>query len=713
MKKPAYETVTDAEGLQRVLASLRAHEGRSFAGFDTEFFGPLQEWVEKKEKRVVDPVTAKLAGVSFAVGQQAWYIVVDHVSSQVVPRDAFLQFMKDVQSLDLRFWAHNAYVDLLVLKNNLGYMPRFRRFGDSMLLLHRVQAGIVKRTKKDGSLQEAFALKEMVLKMFGHKMVEYSEAVAPRVLLEGPTDEEIAVAIATGFMAELSARGMSGAAVDRIFRTRAALRKQQVWYEKQANEADLAKFGPYACEDAYWSLQIAEEKWPELEDFDYYDHWDATDQVLPYYQAEMYEAGLLIDKDYLALVEREVRPRLDGWKSDWESKTGAAIGSSKQCVKAVYGGDNPLWEPSEKTLTKKGGLSVGKEAVADVLARTDKDSESYRLALLKLDYNKYSSLLSKLDKEFIVQLTHRTDGRLRTNFSFVGTETGRVSSFGPNMTNLPKPSDDPLTMRNAVIARPGYSIVAMDFSQLELVIMAHMSGSKVLCQAINEGRDMHAANAAAMGVSRNMAKTGVYAIMYGGREKRISEALGCTKEEATSFLKSFYDANPEVAAFGDFTVQKLKLDGFAESIALRRRHIPAIWAVDEHKRNPKVLKDRALEYLNKRKWDTSPANVDKQAMMFARMDAMGAERQAVNFRIQGSAADIVLRTMADLYRALLPLNWPVYPLLQVHDELVHEVRDDYVERFEALVTDTAKGSWKLSVPLSCEVKHGKTYAKCK
>ncbi len=291
--------------------------------------------------------------------------------------------------------------------------------------------------------------------------------------------------------------------------------------------------------------------------------------------------------------------------------------------------------------------------------------------------------LSKLLSTYVETLPKLADsqGRIHTTFIQTGTATGRVASRDPNLQNIPVRDEEGRRIRMAFTPDKGYNLVSADYSQIELVLLAHLSQDANLCKAFNEGKDVHKATASLIfnvdldhvtSDMRRTAKTINFGVMYGMSAFRLANELGIPRSKAAQFIESYFTTYAGIQNFIHKTVLFAEQHGYVETIRGRRRYIQAI--------NSKNKTEKS-----------------------------GAERIAVNTPIQGSAADIVKMAMISVHEALTT-NFPsARLLLQVHDELIIECKEEETKDVCALVKKEMEGVIQLSVPLKVSVEHGKRW----
>jgi DNA polymerase-1 len=291
--------------------------------------------------------------------------------------------------------------------------------------------------------------------------------------------------------------------------------------------------------------------------------------------------------------------------------------------------------------------------------------------------------LSKLKSTYVDGLVDLADreGRLHTSFIQTGTATGRLSSREPNLQNIPIREEEGRRIREAFTSRPGWVLISADYSQIELVVLAHLSEDKNLLDSFASGKDVHVRTAALIfGVEesgvlpeqRRIAKTINFGVMYGMSAFRLANELGISRGEASAFIEAYFKTYSGVRNYIDTLIKKTESSGFAQTLFGRRRNI------------------RAINSRNK---------TEKAA----------AERVAVNTPIQGSAADIVKTAMVNLDKALADAGSPALLLLQVHDELIFECPKEAAKEAAALIKMEMESAVKLKVPLRVSVETGKRW----
>lgn len=405
--------------------------------------------------------------------------------------------------------------------------------------------------------------------------------------------------------------------------------------------------------------------------------FDGIEMPLVPVLAKMERAGMLVDPDRLhslseglatqiAEVERSIR--------DLVGDETFNIGSPMQLSHVLF---DVMGLPTKGLKkTKRGYYSTNAKVLSD-LAR---DHEIVRLIL---DWREKS----KIKSTYLDTLgpLRRGDGRVHTTYNQTITATGRLSSSDPNLQNIPTRSELGRTVKTAFSAGEGSVFLAVDYSQIELRLLAHLSGDEHLVRAFNEGEDFHAETAARVfGVPvsevtpdlRSRAKAVNFGIVYGQQAYGLSQSLHISMAEARDMIDRYYEAYPGVRACLDNVVARAKQTGYAETMYGRRRHIPELKA-----KNPQL---RGF-----------------------------GERTAMNHPMQGTAADIIKIAMARVSRRLEEEGFAAHMILQVHDELDFECPVDEVERLTAMVRDVMEHVVDLRVPLIAEASTGVTWADAK
>ena len=405
--------------------------------------------------------------------------------------------------------------------------------------------------------------------------------------------------------------------------------------------------------------------------------FDGIEMPLVPVLAKMERAGMLVDPDRLRNLSEGLATQITEVERSIRDLAGDEtfnIGSPMQLSHVLF---DVMGLPTKGLKkTKRGYYSTNAKVLSD-LAR---DHEIVRLIL---DWREKS----KIKSTYLDTLgpLRRGDGRVHTTYNQTITATGRLSSSDPNLQNIPTRSELGRTVKTAFSAGEGSVFLAVDYSQIELRLLAHLSGDEHLVRAFNEGEDFHAETAARVfGVPvsevtpdlRSRAKAVNFGIVYGQQAYGLSQSLHISMAEARDMIDRYYEAYPGVRTFLDNVVARAKQTGYAETMYGRRRHIPELKAKNSQLRG-------------------------------------FGERTAMNHPMQGTAADIIKIAMARVSRRLEEEGFAAHMILQVHDELDFECPVDEVERLTAMVRDVMEHVVDLRVPLIAEASTGITWADAK
>jgi DNA polymerase-1 len=425
----------------------------------------------------------------------------------------------------------------------------------------------------------------------------------------------------------------------------------------------------YAAEDADVTLQLHQVLWDKLKTTDGQKRvFETIEMPLVPVLAKMEQTGVLIDKDELQRQSADLAEKMRALeKKAWELAGHKFNLNSTNQIKQVLFEEMGL--PVLRK-TPKGQPSTA-EDVLEELAR------EYDLPRLILQYRSLAKLKSTYLDKLPKQINPKT-GRVHTQYHQANTSTGRLSSSNPNLQNIPIRTPEGNRIRKAFVASPGNKIAAADYSQIELRIMAHLSGDENLLDAFAKGQDVHARTASEVfGVpieevtpeQRRTAKAINFGLMYGMSAFGLAKQLGISREEAQAYMDTYFAKYPKVFEFIETLRQKAREQGYLDTIFGRRIYFP-----DINSRNKRV-----------------------QA---------AAERAAINAPLQGSAADIIKRAMINVDKALRARHPDVKTIMQVHDELVFEVPSDKVKEVSEIITREMENAAQLKVPLKVDLGVG-------
>ena len=435
------------------------------------------------------------------------------------------------------------------------------------------------------------------------------------------------------------------------------------------NQVDLETAAPYAAEDADITLQLHGKLWSELGKTGSLQkvYTDIEQPLVPVLLA-MEETGVLIDKQMLAEQSHELTKRMAELEKEAHELAGGPfnLGSPKQLQEILF-------EKQELPVIRK--TPKGQPSTAeDVLAELASD---YELPRVILEYRGVSKLKSTYTDKLPLQISPRT-GRVHTSYHQAVAATGRLSSSDPNLQNIPIRTLEGRRIRKAFAAPEGHVLLAADYSQIELRIMAHLSGDEGLQSAFAAGQDIHRATAAEvfgaeLGAvtddQRRSAKAINFGLMYGMSAFGLAKQLSVPRGEAQEYIDLYFDRYPGVKAFMDDIREKARKQGFVETVFGRRLYLPEINA-----RNP-----QRRQY---------------------------AERTAINAPMQGTAADIIKRAMITVQDWLLSSKPGARMIMQVHDELVFEVDRDAADTVRDEVVTLMEGAADLDVDLKVDAGTG-------
>ncbi len=435
------------------------------------------------------------------------------------------------------------------------------------------------------------------------------------------------------------------------------------------SQVDLDSACRYAAEDADITLRLHDAQWPQLQaESGLCAVYETIEMPLVGVLARMERTGVLIDAAALRRQSQELARRMHELTERAHALAGRSfsLDSTRQLAAILF---DELQLP---VLVKTpGGQPSTNEEALDALA------DQHELPRVILDYRS----LAKLRSTYTEKLAETADprsGRVHTSYGQAIAATGRLSSSDPNLQNIPIRTEEGRRIRQAFIAPPGWKVVAADYSQIELRIMAHLSGDPGLLAAFHGGQDVHRATAAEVfglpqeavdANQRRAAKAINFGLMYGMSAFGLARQLGVSRGEAQDYMARYFARYPGVHEFMQRIREQAHRDGYVETLFGRRLH---------------------LDYINSR-------NQAQRA---------GAERAAINAPMQGTAADIIKRAMIAVDAWLADQGERARMLMQVHDELVFEVRADTVESIVAGIRERMSGAAELAVPLVVDIGVG-------
>ena len=388
---------------------------------------------------------------------------------------------------------------------------------------------------------------------------------------------------------------------------------------------------------------------------------------------DMEREGFLVDADALRALGEEFRAHIALLTDEIAALMGARINlnSPKQLGEMLF---DKMGLPAPKKTQR--GYSTSAEVLENLAA-------GHEVCAKILEYRKYQ----KLESTYIDSLLNLQDaaGRIHSRFDQVATATGRISSAEPNLQNIPVRTELGRQIRRAFIARPGCVLVDADYSQIELRVLAHMSGDETMIEAFREGQDIHARTASEVyGVPleqvthemRSASKAVNFGIVYGISDFTLAKNISVSRKEAKEFIERYFERYPGVKRYMDAAVAEGREKGYVTTLMGRRRYLPEL----------------------------ASANFNLRSF---------GERCAMNSPIQGTAADIIKLAMIRVADALRKGGYKARLILQVHDELIVEAPEDEQERVRALLKDCMEGVAALAVPLKTDISVGRDWRECK
>lgn len=440
---------------------------------------------------------------------------------------------------------------------------------------------------------------------------------------------------------------------------------KQITFDKV--DIDIAT--KYAAEDADITLSLHEKLWPMIEsDKALKIVLEKEEMPLVPILSEIERTGVLIDVNCLHKQSQDLGSRL----KTLEDK-------AFQLADAVFNMNSPkqlqeiLFDKMQLPILKKTptGQAATSEEVLQELAL------DYPLPALILEYRSYSKLKSTYTDKLPLLVDPAT-GRVHTSYHQVGTTTGRFSSSDPNLQNIPVRTEEGRKIRQAFIAPKGYKLLAADYSQVELRIMAHLSEDKGLCEAFAKGLDIHRATAAEVfdveldkvdDLQRRHAKAINFGLIYGMSAFGLSKQLDVDRAEAQAYIDMYFSRYPGVKKYMEEVRAKAHKYGYVETLTGRKLYLPDI-------------------------------NSKNKMLMNA------AERAAINAPMQGTAADLIKRAMVNVYNMIQKDKLDARIIMQVHDELVFEVAEDFVDEAKVIIPKVMSEALKLHVPLVVDIGIG-------
>ena len=417
-----------------------------------------------------------------------------------------------------------------------------------------------------------------------------------------------------------------------------------------------------------------------------------VEQPLEKVLAEMESTGISIDIEYLKKLSKEITIKLKGIEENvhLEANTKFNLSSPKQLGEILF---ETLKLDRKKSKRTKTGWSTN----INVLEKLEED---HPIVSEIIEYRTLSKLLSTY-VDALPELVEEETQRIHTDFNQAITTTGRLSSSNPNLQNIPIRTEFSRRIRKAFLPNKGWKLLSADYSQIELRILAHLSGENILQEAYQNGEDVHALTAKLLlnkdsinSTERRLGKTINFGVIYGMGAQRFARATGVSQSEAKEFLSLYKKKYPNVFSFLEKQERLALSTGYVKTLLGRRRYF-------------EFDKNGLGRLLGK-----NPEEIDLNSARRAGIEAQQL-RAAANAPIQGSSADIIKIAMIDLHKQLKASELPAQLLLQVHDELLIEVEPKVLEEVKLMTIKTMENAVKLNVPLLVEIGVGETWMDAK
>jgi DNA polymerase-1 len=443
--------------------------------------------------------------------------------------------------------------------------------------------------------------------------------------------------------------------------------------QKSFSEVPVADAATYSGDDARTTLRLSSLLRGEIEEAELEEVFERVEMPLVRVLMAMERAGVRVDIEMLRDMSAQFAYELEAIEAEIHQLAGERfnVNSTQQLGRILF--EKLGLPPRRKTKT---GYSTDSSVLEALAAGTD-----HPLPRRILDYRLRAKLKSTYLDKLPAEVNPRT-GRIHASFRQTGSATGRLASDGPNLQNIPIRSEEGREIRKAFIPRePGYRLLAADYSQIELRIMAHLSGDSTLVSAFAEDRDVHTETAALLygqaldAVDENLrraAKIVNFGVMYGMGPYGLSTRLGMSIGEARAFIEQYFATYPGVKTWIDDTLERARQEGYVTTMLGRRRYLPEIGSSQRQRR----------EF---------------------------AQRTAINAPIQGTAADMIKLAMVAITERLRRERFRAEMILQVHDELVFDVPEGEVDAVRELVVEEMAGALELQVPVRVEAGIGQSW----
>ena len=571
-----------------------------------------------------DPMVARLVGLSFSnEPRSGWYVPVGHSQGRQLPIDEVLGVLGPIlENPAVPKTAHNANYDMMVLENH-GVKVEGLAF-DTMLAAHALG-------------RSSIGLKNLALDMFGEEMTPITELIG---------------------------RGRKQITMDQV---------------------EIQKAADYATADSDFTERLRRELTIEVRDKGLADMLERYELPFVPVLVRMQRDGVAVDVDLLKKMSIELKTDLDELRNQMYETVGHEfnLNSSQQLGGVLF--DELRLPPTRRT---KSGFSTDASSLEGLKAQLDTgtlDSADPR-AYAVLDNILHFRQLSKIKSTYVdalPDLVNPATGRIHTKYNQAGSATGRISSNDPNVQNIPVRTEVGRRVRKAFVAQdaPESTLLAADYSQIELRVLAHFSQDPALLAAFHRGEDIHSATSSLVyevpidavdDDMRRIAKILNFGVLYGLTAFGISRQTDLSPEQGQQFINVYFERYPGIQDYVDNTVQTCRELGYVETELGRRRYLPNITTRNFHMRQ-------------------------------------AAERAAINMPIQGTAADIIKIAMIRIMDRMIDLEMKSKMILQVHDELIFEVPRDELGQMREIVMELMPASLNLAVPLVVELKTGDTW----
>ena len=447
--------------------------------------------------------------------------------------------------------------------------------------------------------------------------------------------------------------------------------------QKGKNQKNMSQLEPeqvyeYACEDADITMQLKEILEQELIKDGTTSLFEKIEMPLVRVLAYMERNGVRIDLESLKETSHLFTERMKSIEEDIFKHTGYSFNilSPKQVGEVLFDKLKVMEKPKK---TKTGQYVTSEDVLESIKGR-------HPVIELILQYRGLKKLLGTYVDALPLLVNPKT-GRIHTSYNQTVTATGRLSSSNPNLQNIPVRDEDGKEVRKAFIPEPGCTFFSADYSQIELRIMAHLSGDANMIEDFRLGHDIHLATAAKIfhkrldevtKTERSRAKTANFGIIYGISAFGLAERTGLSRTESKEMIDNYFKTYPQIKSYMNLSIQKAKEKGYIETLLKRKRYLP----------------------------DINSHNATVRGF---------AERNAINAPIQGSAADIIKIAMINIYRRFIDENLKSTMILQVHDELNFNVVAGEEQRVKEIVIDEMQKAWSMSVPLIADCGWGKNW----